>query len=271
MRGNTMLRSIKDINSYPIEAIDGPIGKAKDCLFDDQKWILRHIVVDTGNWLPGKKVLINSSHMQKPEVGYSRHKIPVIVTKKQIEDCPELKSDAPVSRQYETELAEYYKIQPYWLITDLFENSQENASKPEADPSLSPEEKRELEDLREQIESSHLRSAKEVFGYQINASDGEFGYVEDLIMEDDTWTILFFVVSTRKWLPGRKFLVDVNWIKTFDWEKNQASVGLNRERIESSPEYDPEKPVNMDYLENLYDFYGMPKRKEEVPIMVPPM
>ncbi|MCB1123775.1 MAG: PRC-barrel domain containing protein [Verrucomicrobiae bacterium] len=266
-----MLRSVKDIIHYPVQAKDGAIGKAKDCLFDDNQWTCRHLVVDTGNWLPGKKVLISPVHMLKPEVGLTKHKIPVSLSKQQIEECPDLDEDAPVSRQYETELAEHYKLQPYWLIGDFFDASHEKIPAADSDPNLSPEEIKERKSRLREIESSHLRSANEVIGYKIDARDGEFGFVEDLIMEDETWKILFLVVSTRKWLPGRKFLVDVNWIQTFDWENNEAIAGLTRDSIESSPEYDAKKPINRDYLDNLYDFYGMPRHGVDLPLQVPPL
>lgn len=266
-----MLRSVKDIISYPVEATDGPIGKAKDCLFDDQLWTCRHLVVDTGNWLPGKKVLISPEQLQNPEVGLKKHKIPVNLTKKEIEDCPDLDADAPVSRQYEHTLANHYKLTPYSLISDVFDDSQPTSAETGIDPNLPEEERKKKEKKLEEIESNHLWSAHEVFGYRIDAEDGDFGFVEDFIVEDDTWKLLFFVVSTRKWLPGRNFLIDINWIKHFDWKENQAAVALTRERIEASPEYDPKNPINRDYLDNLYDFYGMPKRHEEDAIKVPPL
>ena len=52
-----MLRSVKDMIGYPIEATDGVVGKVKYVLFDDRHWRLRYVVVDTGTWLPKKKVL----------------------------------------------------------------------------------------------------------------------------------------------------------------------------------------------------------------------
>lgn len=49
-----MLRSVKGMIGYPIEATDGVVGKVKDALFDDRHWRLRYDVVDTGTWLPEK-------------------------------------------------------------------------------------------------------------------------------------------------------------------------------------------------------------------------
>ena len=59
-----ILRSIKDLISYPIDAVDGKVGKVEDALFDDRYWRLRYVVADTGTWLPGKKVLLSPAHLK---------------------------------------------------------------------------------------------------------------------------------------------------------------------------------------------------------------
>ena len=47
-----MLRSIKDLEKLAIRATDGTIGHALDFFFDDERWTIRYLVVDTGTWLP---------------------------------------------------------------------------------------------------------------------------------------------------------------------------------------------------------------------------
>ncbi|NUO09873.1 MAG: hypothetical protein HUU08_14545 [Candidatus Brocadia sp.] len=46
------------MRKYHIHAIGGEIGHVSDFPVDDNTWIVRYIVVDTGGWLPGKKILI---------------------------------------------------------------------------------------------------------------------------------------------------------------------------------------------------------------------
>ena len=257
-----MLRSIKNITSYPVEALDGHIGTVKDCLFDDHFWTWRHLVVDTGNWLPGRKVLISPLHLQQPEVGMSVHHFPINLTKSQIEACPDLAADEPVSRRHETELASYYKHAPYWLVSDIFEPGRPERFDDFYDEH-SVKQKLEHKEKLKEIEACHLQSAKEVFGYHIDAKENEFGYLDDLIVEDQTWKILFMVVAAHKWLPGRKFLIDIDWVFHFDWQNKSATVRLSREEIESSPVYGPHQPINHDYLGKLYDYYGLPQRKDK--------
>ena len=54
-----MLRSIKQLCGSKLAASDGEIGQVKDFYFDDQNWVVRYVVADTGSWLPGRKVLIS--------------------------------------------------------------------------------------------------------------------------------------------------------------------------------------------------------------------
>ena len=53
-----MLWNASAINGYVIKASDGQIGTVSDFLFDDASWLVRWLVVDTGNWLSGRKVLL---------------------------------------------------------------------------------------------------------------------------------------------------------------------------------------------------------------------
>jgi hypothetical protein len=56
-----MLRSFSQIKNFALAARDGEIGKVKELYFDDQNWIVRYVVVDTGGWLAGRKVLLSPS------------------------------------------------------------------------------------------------------------------------------------------------------------------------------------------------------------------
>jgi hypothetical protein len=246
-----MLRSVKEIYNYLLEAEDGEIGQCKDFLFDDERWAVRYMVADTGKWLPGRRVLISPISLGKPD--WSAKLFQVKLTKEQIENSPPLDSDAPVSKQYESNWFDYYGYSYYWRGTgvwgtdpypgDLFlqkkEDKQMNPDTSEGDP--------------------HLRSAIEVTGYHIQAKDDQVGHVEDFILDDETWILRYMVVDTRNWLPGRKVLVTPSWIDSVDWEEYKVSVDLTRDQVQNSPEYDPSAPVNRKNEERLYDFYGRPK------------
>jgi len=52
------LRSIREVSGYHIHATDGELGHVEDFVIDDETWAIRYLIVDTRNWLPGKKILI---------------------------------------------------------------------------------------------------------------------------------------------------------------------------------------------------------------------
>jgi sporulation protein YlmC with PRC-barrel domain len=59
------LRSTGDVTGYRIHAADGEIGDVEDFIIDDQTWNVHFLVVDTGHWFPGKKVLISPRWISK--------------------------------------------------------------------------------------------------------------------------------------------------------------------------------------------------------------
>lgn len=62
-----MLRSLKDLQNYRIGATDGQVGHASDFYFDDRLWVIRYLVVDSGDWLSDRKVLIAPLAVGRPD------------------------------------------------------------------------------------------------------------------------------------------------------------------------------------------------------------
>lgn len=230
-----MLRSAKEIEGYTLNATDDTLGRVLDFYFDDRDYSIRNLAVDTGRWLPGRKVLISPLSLGEPDWG--RETIPVSLTREQVEKSPSLREDQPVSKQHMAELAAYYGWGPY-VIPPVTDTLPEAGKDEDGDP--------------------HLRSRKEVGGYHVAAVDGEIGHVEDMILEADDWVFRYYVVDTRNWLPGRNVLVPAPWVTGIDWERECIATDLERERVRNCPPYDPAQPVNREYEVKLYDYYGRP-------------
>jgi len=249
-----MLRSVNDLIGYVLQAQDGEIGRCKDFLFDDEHWTIRYMVADTGKWLPGEKVLVSPISLDKPD--WDSHHFPVRLTKQQLEDRPPLDEEAPVSRQYERSWHMHYGWPYYWAGPGVWGT----AAYP---PMLFVQQAHpEQQEPEERPEESHLRSVDEVKGYGIKAEDGDIGHVDNFIVDDMSWTLRYVVVDTRNILPGKKVLVATQWLKLVDWHTRELTVDLTTDEIKGSPEYDPTAPVNRDYEEELFDYYGRPVPKE---------
>ena len=84
---NPHLRSTRVVTGYHIDATDGEIGHVEDFIVDDQTWQIGYIVIDTHNWLPGKKVMIAPKWIVK--VRWPEKKVYVALQRQTIENSPE--------------------------------------------------------------------------------------------------------------------------------------------------------------------------------------
>ncbi len=244
-----MLLSANHLVDFHIEAIDGQIGKVEDIYFDDKKWVLRYVVVDTGKILPGKQVLLSPESFGHPKC--KDRIMPVNLTREKVKSSPEASTELPVSKLEEIELHKYYDWVPYW------DNEFVTYPAPVVNPPQVDEE--EVKEFEQKVKNTSLRSLGEVIGYHIKAKDGQIGHIEDFIINDDDWKIRYMAVDTRNFLSGRKVLLPLSVVGAFDWAAGTVDVDLSVEKIKQSPEYDPEAPINREYEVQIFDYYGKPK------------
>ena len=57
-RGDGHLRSSEIVMGCSVQALDGSLGHVADLLLDERDWTLPCIVIDTGHWLPGRRVRV---------------------------------------------------------------------------------------------------------------------------------------------------------------------------------------------------------------------
>ena len=252
-----MKRSVSHLVGGTVRAKDGDLGRVEEFYFDDHKWIIRYMVVDTRRWLQGRQVLISTAASKRPI--WKSRVFPVNLTKKQVRNSPSIDTDKPVSRQHEAELHDYYNWPVYWGAgLDPYAG----VGYPVPTHFL-PLATRERKTSFEKPADPNLRSTRQVTGYYIQATDGEIGHVQDFIVDDETWAIRYVVVNTQNWLPGKKVLVFPAWISRVSWDKSKVLVDLSRESVKNSPAFDPSKPVSRGYEERLFDYYGRSKYWEE--------
>ena len=197
-----MLWHASAINGYAIEASDGDIGTVSDFLFDDASWLVRWLVVDTGNWLSGRKVLLPPSVLGRL---YAKDRVfAVKLTKQQIKDSPEYRHrSAGVAADGDQRLR-LLRLEPVLGHRLLHGRLRLYAGSGMASPYLGARRQEEIAEAQADRDDVHLRSIEAVTGYHIHASDGEIGHVEDFLIEDADWSIHYLVVDTKNWWPGKK-------------------------------------------------------------------
>jgi sporulation protein YlmC with PRC-barrel domain len=216
-----------------MEASDGKIGQVEEFYFDDETWEIRYIVVDTGNWLDDREVLISPTAIMKKS--WVNGVFPVNLTKDQIKKSPEIDTHKPVSRRQELELYEYYSWGRYWG-NGFYAGSSMDVSSPfpmlDQKMAIEAEEKNNPSD-----DDIHLRSTERIKDYHIHARDGQIGHLSDFIMDDKNWHIRSLVVDTSNWLGGKKVLVSVNHIIKIEWVDSLVFLDIPISFIENGEPY----------------------------------
>jgi len=119
-KGDPHLQSARDVGDCRITAADGDIGHVVDFIIDEESWIIRYVEVDTGNWLPGKKVLLSTRLISA--INWANGCLQISLNRSVIENAPPYDPDQPIRRDYEQGLFDYYaehlegSIKPYWEL-----------------------------------------------------------------------------------------------------------------------------------------------------------
>ena len=106
------LRSTREVIGYHMRARDGEIGHLEDLIANDEGWGIRYLVVNTQNWLPGKKVLVDP--FWADQVNWIERKVYLDMTREMVQTSPEFDPSAPVNREYEVRLYDFCERPKYW-------------------------------------------------------------------------------------------------------------------------------------------------------------
>jgi sporulation protein YlmC with PRC-barrel domain len=253
-----MLEKPGTVYGFSVEAEDGTIGEVTSFLFDDRDWNVKYLIVDTGKWLSGRKVLLSPECIDIPI--WDEERIPAKVNKKKVEKSPEVDLGAPLSEDYLVELNKYYGwvplragILPATLVpipgaalplTETIEYKITDESG--------------LEEHREIEENRHLRTTREVCGYLVISKGDEVGSVEDFLLDTKQWCLRYFIVDIGGWLKDQKRLISTEWIDSIDWLNRTIHSSVPKERIEDAPHFDESKEMHRHDETYLHDFYERP-------------
>ncbi|OJF14063.1 PRC-barrel domain-containing protein [Couchioplanes caeruleus] len=101
--GSADERAGTDLTGFHVEATDGSIGKIDEATYDVGS---AYLVVDTGPWIFGRKVLLPAGTVQR--IDHADRKVFVDRTKDQIKDSPEYDKDTFDTPEYREQVGTYY-------------------------------------------------------------------------------------------------------------------------------------------------------------------
>jgi len=254
-----MLNSIKKLSGCRIHATDGDVGAlAGGVYFDDERWDVCYLVVDTKAGLRDRRVLI--SPYVVTSIDLEARTIAVNLTRAHVEHSPDIGSHQLVSQQeaqshrYDDN-PQYWPYPAYWawgaipLVVPLDPRIRDNA------------EQKGVPAHRADAET-HLRSSEVVLGYHVRALDGSMGHLVDFLFDEETWAIRHLVVDTHNWFSGKRILIAPQRIRSVSWAERTLSVALTRRQIEQSTEYDPKHLRTRDYERPLQRRHSRPHHVE---------
>lgn len=223
-----MLHNLKQIHGHKLAASDGSIGHVKDFYFDDDTWAIRYLVVDTGNWLNDRQVLLSPHSFGR--LDQDGKILSIKLTKKQIENSPLINMDRPVSRQYEQNYYNYYGYPTYWEGGSMWGAGEY----PVFTPAARPYDFRSYE--YPQWDDIHLRSVNVVTGYEIEATDGALGSVSGFLVDHKKWVIRELTVETGHWYSGKEILITPSKIKRISYAESKVFVKLSKADLQRTEE-----------------------------------
>ncbi|GEM_PF-136436 len=104
---NHNLRSMKEIKGYQIHAKDGSIGHVEDFIINKDKWDIRHLVIDMGKLMKGKKVLISPCWINS--VNWDEGEVFVDLALDAVKRSPVYDPSKPFSLDYEELLLNHFR------------------------------------------------------------------------------------------------------------------------------------------------------------------
>ena len=214
-----MLHSIQQRYGEKLRANDGEIGHVRDFYIDDKNWAIRYLVADTGGWLNERLVLI-SPHA----LGHLHPRGSVLLvnlTRRQIENSPSIDEHKPVSRQHEEEYHRHYGYPYYAQSWPLWGLSGYPVIVPPPRPFQS----------KSQTPDSHLRSARFIRGYKVEATDGLVGELADFMVDDRTWMIREIVVEFGPWYAGKAIRIPTEKISRISYDESTVYVNLAKDTM----------------------------------------
>lgn len=243
-----MLHTLKDLEGFAIHAADGDIGAIKEFYFDDKQWVIRYLVVETGHWLASKKVLLSPISIKN--VNLEGKTLTVSISREQVKNSPDIDTQKSVSRQHEVDYLGYYGYPPYWGNTGLWGGYSSPHMIAPGYSSVAPQPDEgidmfaDADAIRHRNQDRHLRSSLAVMDYHLEATDGDLGHLQGMLIDTDTWAIRYLIINTSNWWLGHQVLIAPTSIKEVSWGTSKVYVDMTQQQVKGAPLFDPDIPFN---------------------------
>lgn len=230
------MHGARSLKRFTLSAMDGDIGRVVDVFFDSHRWAIRYVVVDTGGFLSGRRVLI--SPIAIGHVDWTRGRLAVRLSKRQVENAPDVDLDKPVTRQHELAFFRHFGWNAYWPgpFTWGAATIPGELAPPFVDALT------DAPPLDASDGDPNLHSLAAVTGYTLRGRDGELGTLDDLQFDPLTWEVRYLVVTTGRMWSGRRALLAPHWAQRIVIEDRTITFDVPEEELQRAPEWNHDHP-----------------------------
>jgi hypothetical protein len=227
---DSRLKRTAEMYGNKLAALDGDIGHLKDFYFDDNIWVIRYAIADTGSWLTGRLILISPYAFAK--LDQDERTLHINLRRIQIQDSPSIESHMRVLRQYEADYFRHYGWPVYWVGDAMWGMG--------SYPALEPAARDEIEEQRLYYhrDDKHLQSAREIAGYPVQAPDGEIGHLKGFLVDDRSWAIRELIVETGIWYSGKEIRISTDKVNWVSYNESTVHVGLTKADIQKAAQHE---------------------------------
>ncbi|TAK65712.1 MAG: PRC-barrel domain containing protein [Dehalococcoidia bacterium] len=220
--------TMHEFRGYRIDARDGHLGHVVDVFFDDETWVIRYIVVETGAWLHRRRVLV-SPIVVRPVDG--ARTITVDLTCDELAHAPAVDTDMPISRQMELKYRDYFAWPRYWLsgFYEPYEiQAYQRSFEAEKAIQAGTARRREPPMRHGPRRDPHLRSAEAITGYRVTSGASVCGHATDFVLTVDGngWRLRDFVIEAGGLFRHRQALLAPAWIEDVSWATATVRLSL---------------------------------------------
>lgn len=213
-----MLRSLDSLRGFELFATDGELGTITEFYFDDLDWAILYMAIDTGSWLPGRKVLVPPASLG--EMNWVGRTINVLVTRDEIATSPEIELHQPYTREQEIAYFAHFGWPCLW--------------------------------------TGEVRSVTEIRNVLVVASDSQpLGQVDDLVVEDDLWIVRYLNLSVESEHKIESCLIPTQLIHELNWRSSRLLTSVEGDLVRKAPEFDPRQLSQRPYEQQLFNHYAI--------------
>jgi hypothetical protein len=191
-----------------VSAVDGELGQLTDLCFDDERWVIRYFVVDSGA-SDGQVLIAPGIDELADDIANAAPMADVRTTGDEGLDWDMVMADADT------------------LVGPATLRGTCDRTEPAAAPG---------QELATGFDV-HLQRVAEVRGYRVVASDGEVGRVEGFLISESSWAIEYVIVQTGAGHAARKVVLLPSWIRGIDRADGRVSLAVPRHVVLAGPEF----------------------------------